>query len=131
MEIAIHGEGEVVIRFVDRRGRTLLQERVVVSGPPGVRALRHLSLSIGTASGPAELAPVVVSLSGREQRVTFDGQEPSRFAQKRCKAIGCSASVARDAARGVAPDPSPRIPIAQQPEMSDVLRRASRSKRGR
>jgi hypothetical protein len=32
MEIAIRGEGEVVIRFIDQHGQTLLQERLVISG---------------------------------------------------------------------------------------------------
>src|SRR5207302_10146662 len=35
--------GEVVIRFIDRHGHTLLQERLVVSGPPGVRSEEHTS----------------------------------------------------------------------------------------
>ena len=70
MEIAIIGEGEVVIRFIDRHGHTLLQERLVVSGPPGVQALRHVSLAIGTVRGPAELAPVVASLSNPQPRAS-------------------------------------------------------------
>ena len=97
MEIAIIGEGEVVIRFIDRHGQTLLQERLVVSGPPGVQALRYVSLSIGTVGGPAELAPVVASLGNSQQRVTFDGEDPARFARRRCRKIGCSATVARNA----------------------------------
>ena len=108
MEIAIRGEGEVVIRFIDRQGQTLLQERLVVSGPPGVQARRYVSLSIGTVRGRAELAPVLASRGTPRQRVTFDGLDPARFARGRCKAIGCSATVTRDAARGVAPAPKPR-----------------------
>jgi hypothetical protein len=128
MKIAIIGEGEVVIRFIDRHGQTLLQERLVVSGPPGVQALRHVLLSIGTISGPAELAPVVASLSNSKQRVTFDGEDPARFARRRCKAIGCSATVVRAAARGMAPAPTPRgtgVAIVGEPAMADVLRTAS------
>src|SRR5215831_715536 len=98
MEVAIIGEGEVVIRFIDRHGQTLLQERLVVSGPPGVQALRYVPLSIGTIDGPAEIAPVVTSLSNSKQRVTFDGEDPARFTQRRCKAIGCSGTISRDAA---------------------------------
>jgi len=88
MEIAIIGEGEVVIRFIDRHGQTLLQERLVVSGPPGVQALRQVPLSIGTVNGPAELAPVITSVSTSRPRVTFDGEDPSRFVRRRSKVIG-------------------------------------------
>jgi hypothetical protein len=125
MEIAIIGEGEVVIRFIDRHGHTLLQERLVISGPPGVQALRHVVLSVGTVRGPAELAPVVASLSNPEQRVTFDGEDPARFARRRCKTIGCSATVVRNAARGKAPAPTPRGPgfaSVSEPAMPRVLR---------
>jgi hypothetical protein len=132
MEIAIIGEGEVIIRFIDQHGETLLQERLVVSGPPGVQALRYVPLSIGTIRGPAELAPVVISLSNSRQRVTFDGQDPARFARSRCKAIGCSAAVARDATRGKAPAPTPHgvgVTAVGEPAMADVLRAASRRRR--
>ena len=127
MEIAIIGEGEVVIRFIDRHGQTLLQERLIVSGPPGVQALRYVSLSIGTVQGSAELAPVVASLSNPRQRVTFDGEDPGRFARRRCKAIACSATVVRAAARGMAPAPTPRstgVVTAGEPAMKGVLRAA-------
>jgi hypothetical protein len=128
MEIAIIGEGEVVIRFIDRHGSTLLQERLVVSGPPGVQALRNVSLSIGMARESAELAPVLVSQSNPRQRVTFDREGPARFARRRCKAIGCTATVARNAARGKAPAPTPHGPgvtSVSEPEMPRVLRAAS------
>jgi hypothetical protein len=133
MEIAIIGAGEVVIRFIDRNGHTLLQERVVVSGPPGVQALRSVSLSIGTVGGPAELAPVLVSASNAEQRVTFDGEDPARFALRRSRAIGCRTTVARSAARGKAPAPTPRgrrPGSVGEPAMRDVLRTASVRARG-
>ena len=128
MEIALIGEGEVVIRFIDRHGDTLLQERLVVSGPPGVQALRNVSLSIGTVGGPAELAPVVSSRSNPRQRVLFDWEDPARFAGRRCKTIGSSATVARNAMGGVAPAPTPRgagVPAVGEPEMADVLRVAA------
>jgi len=128
MEIAIRGEGELVVRFIDRQGQTLLQERLVVSGPPGVQARRYVSLSIGTVRGRAELAPVLVSRGNPRQRVTFDGLDPARFARGRCKAIGCSAPVTRDAARGVAPAPKPRgtgVGAVGAPAMADVLRTGS------
>jgi hypothetical protein len=134
MEIAIIGQGEVVIRFIDRHGNTLLQERLIVSGPPGVQALRYVSLSIGTVGGPAEVAPVLTSLSNRQQRVTFDGEDPVRFARRRCKAIGCSASVTRNAARGKVPAPVPHgagVTSVSDPSMRSVLRAASSRVRGR
>lgn len=134
MEIAIIGAGEVVICFIDRQGQTLLQERLVVSGPPGVQALRYVPLSIGTVRGPAELVPVVASLGNSRQRVTFDGEDPARFVRRRCKAIGCSASVTRDAARGKALAPTPRAPgfaPADEPAMPRVLRAASTRARRR
>jgi hypothetical protein len=128
MEIAIIGEGEVVVRFVDREGQTLLQERLVVSGPPDVQALRSVPLVIGTVSGPAELAPVLASMSNPRQRVTFDGEDPARFARRRCQAMGCSAAVARNAARGKAPAPAPRGPgfaSVSEPAMPRLLRAVS------
>lgn len=125
MEIALIGEGEV--RFSDLHGETLLQERLVVSGPPGVRALRSVSLTVGTIRGPAELAPVIVSRSNRRQRVLFDVEDPVRFARRRCKAIGCSATVARNAVRGIAsaPTPPPGSAAGAEPEIADVLRTAA------
>lgn len=132
MEIAIIGEGEVVIRFIDRHGNTLLQERLVVSSPPGVQALRNVSLSIGMVRGPAELAPVLASLSNPQQGVTFDGEEPAHFARRRCKVIGCSATVTRKATRGKAPAPTPQGPglaSVSEPAMPRVLRAASASVR--
>jgi hypothetical protein len=145
MEIAIFGQGEVVIRFIDGHGQTLLQERLVVSGPSGVQALRYVPLSIGTVDGPADLAPVLTSLSNSKQRVTFDGEKPARFTQRRCKAIGCSATVSRDAARGrvpapthrgASPEPEARVlrggfTTVGEPAMDDVLRAASGRVRGR
>ena len=132
MEIAIIGEGEVVIRFIDRHGQTLLQERLVVSGPPGVQALRQVPLSIGTVDGPAELAPVITSVSNSRQRVTFDGEDPARFVRWRAKAIGCTAAVTRDAARGKAPVPQAAgAATISEPAMGPVLRGALRRTRPR
>ena len=134
MEIAIIGQGEVVIRFIDQHGDTLLQERLVVSGPPGVQALRYVPLSIGTVGGPVGVAPVLSSLSNRQQRVTFDGEDPVRFARRRCTAIGCNASVTRSAARGKVPAPLPHgagVVSVSDPPMRSVLRAASSRVRGR
>ena len=105
-----------------------------MSGPPGVQALRYVPLSIGTVGGPVGIAPVLASLSNRQQRVTFDGEDPVRFARRRCKAIGCSAAVARDAARGKVPAPVPHgagVTSVSDPSMRSVLRAASSRVRGR
>ena len=86
MEITIIGGGEVLIRYINRRGETLMQERLVVSGPPDVIAIRSMPLSIGTVDGFSELAPVLVSAKGEKQRVEFDGGDPTRFVSGRCRA---------------------------------------------
>jgi hypothetical protein len=44
VEIAIRGEGELVICFIDKSGQTLLQERLTVSGSPKIEALRIVEL---------------------------------------------------------------------------------------
>jgi len=97
VEIAIMGEGELVIRFIDRAGQTLMQERLVASGSPSLR----------TVNGTALVAPVLVHQSDPKQRVTFDGQTLARFTRKRCKEIGCAGKIAGAAARGDAPPPVP------------------------
>ncbi|HSE57890.1 MAG TPA: hypothetical protein VLA99_04230 [Nitrospiraceae bacterium] len=104
MEIAIVGEGEVLIRFIDRNGQTLMQEKLVISGSPTVEGRRTIDLSVKTIDGSVPLAPDLIRQSNPKQRVTFDGEPPSRFTPKRCKEIGCPAGITKDAARGrVAP----------------------------
>lgn len=78
---------------------TLLQERLLVSGPPDVEAIRHVPLSICTVDGLAELAPVLVTSNREHQRVLFDGGDPARFVRARCRAIGCATRIASDAAQ--------------------------------
>jgi hypothetical protein len=46
MDIAIVGPGEVVIRFIDKKGQTLIQERLIVSGSPTVEGRRTIALSV-------------------------------------------------------------------------------------
>jgi hypothetical protein len=105
MEIAIAGEGELVLRYIDKQGRTLMQERLVVSGSPTMEA-RHLAASaLQTADGAVDVAPVLVRRSNARQRVTFDRQAPAAYVRTRCKEIGCAAKIAADAARGQAPAP--------------------------
>ena len=60
MEIVIAGEGAVVIRFIDKSGQTLLEERIAVSGSPTVQAIRVVDLSLNTTGGRALLAPVLM-----------------------------------------------------------------------
>ena len=79
MEIAIRGEGELVMRFIDKTGQTLMQERLTVSGSPKVEALRVVELLLRTQDGDAAVAPVLVSQSNPAQRVRFDNEVPSRF----------------------------------------------------
>jgi hypothetical protein len=111
MEIAIVGEGEVIVRFIDRSGQTLMQEKLAVAGSPTVQARRIIALWADTASGRVLLAPVLVRHSNPHQRVTFDGEEPARFTRKRCEEIACASSVTDDAGRGcagpLAPDVAP------------------------
>lgn len=89
MEIAIAGEGEVLIRYIDSRGETLLQEKLVVSGSPTVEGRRAIDLSIRTTSGPVPIAPVLIRQSSPMQRVTFDGEPPPA---SRSNAAGRSAA---------------------------------------
>ena len=103
MEITISGPGEVVIRYIDRNGRTLLQEKLVVSGSETVQAKRNIALHADTTSGRVLLSPVLVRQSNPHQRVTFDNENPSRFTSKRCDDIGCPSAAANDAERGCAP----------------------------
>ena len=40
MEIVIAGEGEVLVRYINAAGETLLQEKLVVTGSPTVEGRR-------------------------------------------------------------------------------------------
>jgi hypothetical protein len=107
MEIAIVGEGALVIRFIDQAGQTLMQEQLVVSGSPTMKGRHVVPLSLRTVDGLTDVAPVLVSLSNAEQHVTFDGVAPADFTRKRCKAIGCSHGIEAAASRGEASPPEP------------------------
>ncbi len=131
MQILISGGGEVVLRFVDHKGHTLMQERLVVAGPAGVHSLRQVPLTIQTTRGPVGVAPVVVS-GGGAQRVTFDGEDPAAFIRRRCREIGCSDAVTEAAARGVAAAPASHgttVNAGAEPTMSDVLETAPKHAR--
>jgi hypothetical protein len=107
MEVTIRGEGEIVIRFIDARGQTLLEERVAVSGSRTVEARRIVPVALETTDGAVSLAPVLVRRSNPRQRVTFDGQAPSAWTRKRCREIKCPPGIVADAARGLAPEVAP------------------------
>ena len=106
MEISIVGEGEVMIRFIDPKGRTLMQEKLAVSGSPTVEGRRTMALSVETRCGAVPVAPVLVRQSNPKQRVTFDGEPTSRFTRKRCEEIGCPTDVVNDAERGCVAPPA-------------------------
>ena len=131
MEIAITGEGELVIRYIDKDGRTLMQERLVVSGSPTMEA-RHLAPhTLQTTDGAADVVAVLVRRSNARQRVTFDRQAPAAYVRRRCKEIGCAAKIAGEAARGRAPEPEPRIGLSAAPDDAALARLAAAAARGR
>ena len=101
MELVIKGAGEVVICLVDPHGKTLIQEKIVLSGSESIESAKPLNLVARTAAGKVSMAPVLVRCS-EEQRVTFDGEEPAVFVKRRCKEIGCSRNAAESAIRGKA-----------------------------
>jgi hypothetical protein len=102
MQIAIKGPGDTIICFIDRNGRTLLQETFSIFGSPSIKLTRSIDLALKTNAGVVEAAPVLVRCVDGEQVVTFDGYEPSAFTIKRCQQIGCSQDIAEEAARGYA-----------------------------
>src|SRR5919201_5292936 len=129
MEIAIAGEGEVVIRFIDQTGQTLIEERIVVSGSPTVEARRIIALSAGTAGGRVMLAPVLVRQSNPRQQVRFDGEKPSRFTRKRCEEIGCAPNVADDAERQCVAPPAQggvAVLLSDDQALARLIREAAR-----
>jgi hypothetical protein len=131
MEIAILGEGEVVIRFIDSKGRTLIQEKVGVFGSPTVEARRTIALSVETTGGAVPLSPVLVRQSNPKQHVTFDGEPPSRFTRKRSEAIGCPIDVVNDAERGCAAPASQghgSVLLSDDQALARLIQKAARGK---
>ena len=96
MDIMIKGTGEVVICFIDSKGRTLLQERLRCSGSATMGARRPVDLVATTRAGRVHLAPVLMS-RGEKQSVTFDNEAPEAFTRKRCIEIGCSSEILDEA----------------------------------
>jgi hypothetical protein len=134
MEIAIVGEGEVLIRFIDRNGQTLMQEKLVVSGSPTVEGRRVIDLSVKTIDGTVPLAPVLIRQSNPKQRVTFDDEPPSRFTQGRCKEIGCPTAITKDAARGRAAPPAQKnesVRLSDDQALARLIKERSRGKADR
>jgi len=119
MEIVIKGSGETVIRFIDRKGKTLLQESIRVYGSERVEAKRDINLFVETFAGEVSVSPVLVRQSEKQQ-VTFGGEEPSSYTKKRCQEIGCTQSVVEDAERGRA-----------QSLQADVIRLPNKPIRGK
>ena len=101
MEIVIKGSGEIVVRFIDRRGKTLIQETIRISGSETIEAKREISLFAETFSGQTLVSPVLVR-QGEKQQITFDGEHHASFTKKRCQEIGCTQSVTEDAVRSYA-----------------------------
>jgi hypothetical protein len=131
MEIAIAGEGEVVIRYIDKDGRTLMQERLVVSGSSTMEAWHLAPQALRTVNGVIDVAAVLVRRSNSRQRVMFDRQAPAAYARIRCKQIGCPPKIAAAAARGQAPAPEPRTGPLAAPDDAALLRMAIAAARGR
>ena len=115
MEISLDGEGEVLLRFIDAKGRTILEERLAVSGSSAVRAKRIVPLVLETTEGELPVVPVLVRRTNEQQRVTFDGQPPVSWTRKRCHDIKCAPKIAANAVRGVAPE----VQRDQQPGFMD------------
>jgi len=101
MEIVIKGSGETVVRFIDRKGKTLLQESIRVYGSEKVEAKRDIGLFVETSAGEASVSPVLVRQSEKQQ-VTFGGEKPATYTKKRCQEIGCAQNIVEDAERGCA-----------------------------
>lgn len=103
MEITIHGEGTIVVRFINKKGQSLLEERLAVSGSATVQARSIVPVELEMTGGKEPVAPVLVQRSHDGQRVMFDGKDPATWTRERCRKIGCPRSVVEDAARGSAP----------------------------
>jgi hypothetical protein len=101
MEIVIKGSGETVVRFIDRKGRTLLQESIRVYGSEKVETKRDVNLFVETLEGDVLVSPVLIRQS-QKQQVTFAGEQPASYTKKRCQEIGCTQSIVEDAERGCA-----------------------------
>ena len=55
--------GTIVVRFINKKGQTLLEERLRVSGSPTVQAKRSVPVELETSEGKVLVAPVLVQQS--------------------------------------------------------------------
>lgn len=100
MEIVVKGEGEMMFALIDRQGRNLMQEKLIVSGSSSIQARANIALVLETTEGELALAPVLLARSNPDQKITFDGQGPQMFFRRRCKDIGGSSKLIKDVERG-------------------------------
>jgi hypothetical protein len=101
MDILIKGSGDVVICFIDRSGKTLVQESMRSSGSATTITRRPMDLVVHTRGGRVPVSPVLASCGGKQQ-VTFDGDEPAAYTRRRCQEIGSAEGVIETAGRGQA-----------------------------
>lgn len=128
MEVAVKGAGELVIRLVNARGRTMMEQKIVASGSPTVQAKAIVPLEVETADGAVAVTPVLAHMSNPRQEVKFDGQQPARFSKTQCRRIGGSTHLALRVARGTAPALAPTELALPTPKVTP--RRRSRTQRG-
>ena len=102
MEMTIKGDGKLIVRLVDAKGRTMMEQQITATGSPTVQAKASVPLELDVGDGLAPVAPVLAYQSNARQKVRFDGQTPARFTRKRCREMSCSGHVAQRAARGSA-----------------------------
>jgi hypothetical protein len=102
MEVTIKGAGEVVIRLIDAKGKTMMEQTMVASGSPTVEAKASVALELETDHGTVAVAPVLARCSNPRATIAFDGKAPADFTVARCRDIGGSAKLARQAAKGEA-----------------------------
>lgn len=100
MEVTINGEGELRIRLIDPKGRTMMEQKIAASGSSTVQAKTLLPLELNVANCKVPLAPVLAYQSNPHQVVKFDGQQPAKFTLTQSRRIGCSPRLAQRAAKG-------------------------------
>ncbi|ADE14546.1 hypothetical protein Nhal_1395 [Nitrosococcus halophilus Nc 4] len=113
MEVRIQGEGEVVIRLIDRWGHALGERKIRLSGSKTIQGKTELPLWLETREGQIPIVPVMVRAE-KNQKIQFDGEDTKTFTKKRCQDIGCSSTFIDDALRGcVAPVQGERLITAK------------------
>jgi hypothetical protein len=100
MEIVLKGPGTIAVSLIDRQGKTRIHQELVLSGSNVIWGRINVPLIVRTTRGEVPVAPVLTQQSNAVQVVTFDAQEPFAFTKTRCKGIGCSRAVARNAELG-------------------------------